>query len=514
MRYCSHLETCVVGSVYFADIAIPTSRFIDDRRKTPPEFSQSLGYFRRPDTQLSSASHPGRSTDRQAHITLVVKDGQNQYLVMLRGEAFSVVFGNAEKLGEGTDREFLYLLFIHLLKRIADQFNKNHATKLLCLVTSATAESTIKCRGQKNSELHEVRVPANVMNGVARYSLPIARTLISGNTACAIIGAIATTPAIFDLDPLFRPAQSSLRKRSSRSSARLPTQTPLGNRVRLRDRSVRSGCWVFEGPRFGTYSVRRRERAVGQAPHVIAWLAGMVDIIAFGQARNEAVKENSLRILCLGGVPTLPATFALLPSGKSSPLTRRHITVLQQRSKDPSTVFYPHTLNTRSTDSLEILSSHPRLQAPLAFINHLRLADTSDKLHTLQFSRQEVAERMEDHAFREAFLRASCEVFSKAGQLPVAYRCKTRACPLASQATQLAILDAIAIAMALSDPIVVLTLLLLKLDVTLAAQAHSLFTLLQLSRSDLGWTACTHAWQHGHADTTGIRPRTQYDLAG
>ncbi|KAI9432419.1 hypothetical protein H4582DRAFT_1100161 [Lactarius indigo] len=125
--------------------------------------------------------------------------------------------------------------------------------------------------------------------------------------------------------------------------------------------------------------------------------------------------------------------------GKSSHLTRRHITVLQQRSKDPSTFFYRHSFNARSTDSPEILSSYPRLlglrsshniqvprfdelqHAPKTIFLHFSSYDTlpgvigiSDKLRMLQFSRQEVAERVEDHALREAFIRASCDVSSTA----------------------------------------------------------------------------------------------------
>ncbi|KAI9432428.1 hypothetical protein H4582DRAFT_2083487 [Lactarius indigo] len=116
----------------------------------------------------------------------------------------------------------------------------------------------------------------------------------------------------------------------------------------------------------------------------------------------------------------------------------------------------------------------------------------------LQFSRQEVAERVGDHALREAVLRAS---FPKRDS----HLCPTAASlcgPLASQATSFAMLDAIAIPMALSDPAVVLTLPLLKIGSVLAAQAHSLFAHLRISPSDLGWGLAHLA---ARADTTGIR---------
>ncbi|KAI9431300.1 hypothetical protein H4582DRAFT_2200417 [Lactarius indigo] len=236
MRSCSHLETCVVGSVYFADIAIPTPRFI------------------------------GRSTDRQAHITLVVEDGQNQYLVMLRGEAFSVVFGNAKKLGEGTDRAVV----------------PRHIRRLQSPRSSAAEVRPTNCQNP-HLRRHSLR---SVQSSRPRPSLTLAHSSDRRNLRCASTFALLWLSLRGELDDLYAcPRRRHWGIRLSAGSLAGSSMSSMKSKLTL---------WCVFRSTGGN--------AVGQAPHVIA---NMVDPPSLSpRLVTRWRQESSLRIPYWGSVPT------------------------------------------------------------------------------------------------------------------------------------------------------------------------------------------------------------------
>ncbi|KAI9449883.1 PCI-domain-containing protein [Russula earlei] len=135
----------------------------------------------------------------------------------------------------------------------------------------------------------------------------------------------------------------------------------------------------------------------------------------------------------------------------------------------------------------------------------LGLASSSDELHVLQLSRDDVQKWLKDWeitpAEKSAFLKVLAEVFSNAGQPDTAYHYKlahVRSLDPASQSAQLAALDAIATALA--NPAVFDFDPLFKLAAVVAARSHPLFSLLQIFLN--GGLDELHTWQRAHANVS------------
>ncbi|KAI0296093.1 hypothetical protein B0F90DRAFT_1811347 [Multifurca ochricompacta] len=159
-----------------------------------------------------------------------------------RREAFSVVLGDVNGLGEGTEREiegFFNLLYAHLLTLwpIDSPETKKHVSEILPIIATSTAESAIKYR---IDELHVLQLSrADVEKWLKEWEITpeekstFLKTLVevfskagqpdtayyyklahvrsfdpaSQTAQPAALDAIATglsNPTVFDLDPLFK----------------------------------------------------------------------------------------------------------------------------------------------------------------------------------------------------------------------------------------------------------------------------------------------------------------------
>lgn len=186
-----------------------------------------------------------------------------------------------------------------------------------------------------------------------------------------------------------------------------------------------------------------------------------------------------------------------------SPETKKYVTGLLPivtSATSESTIKYRILTNFFNT-----LPQQSSLRLPI-YNALLDLASANDELLVLRVSRADVENWLKEWEVtpseKSAFLERLVDVFSKARQPDTAYYYKlahVRSLDPASQAAQLAALDAIATAV--SDPTIFDFDPLFKLDAVLAAQAHPLFALLRIFLS--GGPDDLRAWQHAHADTTG-----------